>query len=317
MLRMYVLPFIVFVVSLAVSAQEDPRQQLSHAFQLDWQGEFTQVIEIAQPLTTTETLTRLERGRSWMVLAHAYQQEGRFQDATTAYEQSLHLLENDKADYAGALNAFATLYRDMGQYQAAVRMQEKALHLYERDDNHGAAAVTCESLADLKLSQKHVTEGRRYLARALKEATRTTDLDNDYFATLSSTQAWLAELDGNATAAISGYQRSLALLRQLHGEQHHLVGWSLMRLGKAYAEAGDLRNASDNMSKGLSILGQTAGRYSATYLVAELAYAQVLDASGEHSQALSLRHQAESLLNNLYGNQCADCRISVAALALR
>lgn len=105
MLRMYVLPFIVFIVSTAVSAQENPRQQLSHAFRLDEQGEFTQVIEIAKPLTTTETLTPRERGRSWMVLAHAYQQGGRFQDATTAYKQSLHLLENDRADYAGALNA--------------------------------------------------------------------------------------------------------------------------------------------------------------------------------------------------------------------
>ena len=87
--------------------------------------------------------------------------------------------------------------------------------------------------------------------------------------------------------------------------------------GPSCASARPMRNALDNMHKGLSILGQTAGRYSATYLAAELAYAQVLDALGEHSQALTLRHQAESLLNNLYGNQCAGCRISVTALSRR
>jgi len=230
----------------------------------------------------------------------------------------LHLLENkgpNAAAYAATLSTFATLYRDMGKLEAAMRREARALSLYEREGNHAGAAVACSCLADLALRRKLIPKARSYLARALQEANLASGrLDDDCFASLSSKQAWLAELDHNPTAAISGYQHALALREPLHGEQHPAIGLDLMRLGKAYAEAGDISSALENMRKGLDILGQTEGLHSASYLIAETAYVQVLDASGAHSQARELKTKTEEALNNLYRNQCAQCRISVAAL---
>jgi tetratricopeptide (TPR) repeat protein len=321
MVRAYLLLFMAFMVSGIASGKENAQQELARAFQLDYQGQFAEVIELAKPLTTDEALTALERGRSWMVLAHAYQEVGNFQEATTAYEQSLHLLENDEShnlDYARTLSAFSTLYRHMGQLKTATGIQKEALHLYEQGNNHAGAAVAYGSLAELALSEQHTNEGRKYLAQASKESKlAASDLDDNYFASVCATRGWLAELDGNPTAAISWYQNAIALSEKLHGEKYHLVGWDLMQLGKAYAEAGDLGRASENMRQGLAILGLTAGHENAPYFAAELAYARVLDASGEHSQAAELRKQGSKELTDFYRSECVSCRISATAVSLK
>jgi len=318
MMRLYVFLFMASIASSSLWSQQNARQGLGLAFQLDWQGQFARVIEVAKPLTTATTLTTAERGKVWRVLGHAYQQEGRFQEAATAYEQSLHLLENQRAyssDYAATLSTFATLYRDMGEFDAAMRMEARALNLYEQAGYHAGAAIACSSLADLALHRKQVRKARGYLARAVREANLGKGgLDDDDFAFLSSTQAWRAELDHDPAAAISGYQHALALREHLHGDHHPIIGLSLVLLGKAYADAGDTDKALENLRRGLDILGQTQGLHSVAYLSAEVAYVQVLDDSGEHSQAQELKTQTEEALNSLYRNQCVQCRISVAAL---
>ncbi len=318
MMRLYVFLCMTGLAASTLWGQENARQELDRAFQLDGQGQFARVMEVAKPLTSATTLTTAERGKAWLVLGHAYHQEGRFQDAATAYEQSLRLLENhgsNGAAYAAALVTFATLYRDMGQLDAAMRMEARALNLFEREGNHAGAAVAYSSLADLALHRKLTRKARGYLARALHEANHGKGrLDDDDFALLSSTQAWLAELDNDPTGAIAGYQHALALREHLHGDHQPLIGLSLMLLGKAYAEAGDISSALEKMRKGLEILGQTEGLRSVPYLSAEVAYGQVLDSSGAHSEARELKTQAEEALKNSFRNQCVQCRISVAAL---
>jgi hypothetical protein len=49
------------------------------------------------------------------------------------------------------------------------------------------------------------------------------------------------------------------------------------------------------------------------YLLAELAYSRILDATGSHAEAARVKTTAESLLKNAYRNQCAGCTISAAA----
>ena len=62
-------------------------------------------------------------------------------------------------------------------------------------------------------------------------------------------------------------------------ETNYLVG-GVICSGEANANARDLTNALDNMRKGLGILEKTAGSTKVRFLEAELAYADVLDASG-------------------------------------
>ena len=89
-----------------------------------------------------------------------------------------------------------------------------------------------------------------------------------------------------------------------------------MLLGEANAKARDLTIALDNMRKGLGILEKTAGSANVKFLEAELAYADVLDASGARAEARELKTTAEQELRDLYRRQCIQCRISVSALSL-
>lgn len=317
----YIDALLVSVITLCpslVRAQVDVRHQLHYASQLFRQGQCSSVTDVAVPLMDSPGLTNLERGRAWALVGSAYQCQGRFQDATTSYEKALRILQVDDglaADYAATLSAFGTLLSDMGQGKAALGVESRALHIYERIHDHAGIAVACVSLADLELGFKHHTQGRVYLERSMQETSLANGLSDDYYAFLTSSRAWLAEQEGDVSTAISGYREEIDQLTRLHGEHDSLVGWAYMLLGKAYLLRGDTGMASNRMDKGLAILRETVGTANFRYLAAQVAYAQVLDASGMRREAKQLRTGAQRALDRLYKDQCVQCRVS--ALALR
>ena len=72
---------LIALVSSFVWGQATPQQELQDAFQLDKQGQFAQVIEQLKPLTTGASMTPPQLGQTWALLAIAYHQEGRYQEA--------------------------------------------------------------------------------------------------------------------------------------------------------------------------------------------------------------------------------------------
>jgi tetratricopeptide (TPR) repeat protein len=312
--------FLIALVSLPVCGQQNAHQELQRAFQMNEQGQFAQVVELIKPLTSAATLSEPDLGRAWLLLAMAYHQQERYQEATTAYERSLRIMGSDPkyaSQYAEAIHSFAILYRDTGDAKTARKMLVKALSVDTEIDDHAGITGVCRSLADLALGQKRKSEARGYLRRAIEESKIANALNDDSFAALSSTQGWLNEADKNYAAAETEYRHALTFWEHMHGEQHFLVGWGYMLLGKANAEAGNTQDALDNMRKGLGILEKTAGSTDIAFLEGELAYAKVLDASGAHAKARELKTAAAEALRDLYRSQCIQCRISAAALSLR
>ena len=313
------MPLLALISSL-VWGQENPQQKIQDAFQLDKQGQFAQVIKQLKPLTTVALMTAPELGQTWILLGIAYHQEGRYQEAETAYERSLNVLGKNPEysdQYATALSAYSTLYRDKEDMEAARKMRMKALHMYEEINDQAGIADACASLAELDITRKHASAAREYLSCAIEASKVARGLTEDFFAALSSTQGWLNVADNNYAAAETEYRHALMLWKHQHGEQHFLVGWGYVLLGKANAGAGDLTDAVDNMRKGLGILENTAGSANVKYLLAELAYSEVLEASGSHTVARELKTKTERALQNFYRGQCIQCRISAAALSLR
>jgi tetratricopeptide (TPR) repeat protein len=312
--------FLIALISLPVMGQDNAQQELQQASQLNEQGQFAQVIERIKPLISGSTLSEPDLGRAWLQLAMAYHQEGRYQEATTAYEQSLRFAGSDPkyaSQYAEALHSFAILYRDTGDAETAKKMLAKALSVYNEIDDRAGVTEVCRSLADIALGQKHTKEARGYLQRAFDASKDANGLNDDTFAALSSTLGWLNEANKNYAAAESDYQHALTLWKHIHGEQHFLVGWGYMLVGKSNAEAGDTQDALDSMRTGLGILEKTPGRSNIMFFEGELAYAEALDASGAHAKARELKTAAEEALRNLYRSQCIQCRVSAVALSLR
>lgn len=320
MKRKSICTLLIALVSSVAWGQENPQWELQDAFQLVKQGQFDQVIEHLKPLTAAISITAPDLGQTWILLAMAYHQEGRYQEAENAYERSLYFLRNqpdDSEQYAAALSAYATLYRDEGNMEASRTMRMTALRLYKGANDQAGIADACTSLAELAITQKHTNKARKYLKCAIEAQKVASGLTEDFFAALSSTQGWLNEANNNYAAAESDYQHALTLWKHQHGEQHFLVGWGYILLGKANAGAGDMTDALDNMSTGLRILEKTVGTANVKYLVAELAYGEVLSRSGAHAKACKLKIAAEEELQHFYRSQCIQCRISAASLSLR
>jgi tetratricopeptide (TPR) repeat protein len=303
--------------TVVLPAQDSVRQKLFYAYQLEQTGRFSQAIAVAKPLMNSSDLSIPDHSRGWILIAMAYQQEGRFEEAHRAYDQSLLLLKNQPQylrDYAVALSAFATLYQDMGRSDESIHLENQVVSIYKQTNDHRGIAIAFERIAELALAQGDKREGRKNLTEAIREAALADDLDDDFHASTSATQAWLAELDGNPAEAILGYQHALDLWTAIYGNEHPTVGWAFMLLGKAYLKAGDTSNALNEMQKGLAILERSSGRNSIKYLTADLAYARTLDAAGKHDQADQIMASAGEKLNALYQNQCIRCQVSAAAL---
>jgi tetratricopeptide (TPR) repeat protein len=311
-LFMVFLSIVTILITPLLSAQTDPQQRLTKAFDTERDAHPEKTIAILQPLLLSGTLDPATAGKAWDVLALAYQDEGSTDAARHASEQAIHLLKSlpaNKKDYAMALDNFGRLYLNLEQFDQANRLRTQALHIDEQIDDHEGISTICSNLAGISFAQNRVREGRKYLERAKKEAAMSS-LGEDDLASISSMEGWLAEYDGKFSASIEAFQRSLDLWRGSHGEAHPSTGWGYMLLGNAHAASGDTAEALTEMQQGLAILGHALGQQSPRYLTAEIAYANVLDQSGSHTEAAALRANASQSLQNYLGSQCANCTIS-------
>jgi hypothetical protein len=68
------------------------------------------------------------------------------------------------------------------------------------------------------------------------------------------------------------------------------------------------------MKQGVAILGRTLGERNLRYLSVEVTYARLLNKEGFHEEAARVKGATEPVLQEVYGEQCVGCTVSVAAL---
>ncbi len=285
--------------------------------QLSQHGDYARLIEVARTYAEDPQRSGAERGLAWIYVGFGLQELSRYAESVTAYERSFQLLDHHPEtarDFAVAMTALATLYVDLGQPEEARPLLNKSLRLYEGMGDHAGLAIVWMNLASLASKSNAERDTRKDLAHAKEESQQVHGLGNDYEASILSAEAWLALRGHDASAAIVGYQHCLELLLPVHGAGHPLIGHTYMEMGKAYLAEGDAVRGEEHMRKGLGILKTALGDSHPQYLLGEVIYAQLLDAKGEHAEALSLRTQAKSALSVFQHAQCAGCRVSVAAL---
>ena len=289
------------LASPPLAGAQDQNGGLDYLSQLSGHNQLPQLIQAANSLLANQKLTPVEQGIALTYLGHAYQRGGDFQTATRYYEKALAILERDglhPSEYAITLGALATLYAEMDQMDTAKHVLLRSVHLFEKDSGqHGQIAIIWSDLATIAADRHSSREAHKCMALAIAEMKRATNVDPDETAVLLTTQARIAEIDGDVRTAIADYQRALDLWKQTHGDQHPDTGWLYVLLGDAYLEAHDIASARETTSRGLNVLEASSGRQNPRYLAAELAYSNVLEASGSHNEASRLRKEAQSLLN--------------------
>jgi tetratricopeptide (TPR) repeat protein len=296
---------------------QDQSAALANLSELSRRGQLPQLIQSADSLLADAKLTPADRGIVLTYLGHAYQQGGDFPKATAYYEKALAIVERDgqhPSEYATTLGALATLYAEMGQTDTAKHVLIRSIHVFESESDHAGAAMIWNDLATIAAGQRSRREAHKCIARSMAESQVASNLTLDETSALTATQASIAELDGDPRTAIADYQRSLALWKQSHEDQHPQTGWLYVLLGGAYLQAGDLADARVTTNRGLILLEASSGRQSPRFLAAELAYSKVLDASGAHDEASGFRAEAEAGLNTSPGRQQAHGEISISAL---
>jgi len=315
--RTIVLPAILLMFTVSpLLAQTTPAERLTQASVLEKESKPAAAIAGIHELLHSRALDASSTGMAWDVLGRAYEDQGEFGQSQHAFEESLRILgglPDHIREYAAALDDFGGLYLANGEFEIADKIKTKALGLYERIGEHeGIARAACD-LAAIKFNQKQVTRGSRYLERAVKESQAASSLEDDDRAAILSLQGWEALLHDDTAAGVASYRQALDLWRKRHGEEHPYTGWGYLLLGDADAKAGHLTTALGEMRQSAAILERTVGRQNSRYLLAELAYSRVLDATGSHSQAAQIKAMAEPLLNDIQRRQCAGCTISAAS----
>ena len=307
---------------LTVQAQtqaptQDPKIALASLPDLSQRGQLLQVIQTANSLLASNTLSPSDQGMAYIYLGYAHQQRGEFTQATASYEKALAVVNSDgqhQSDYAATLSTLATVYAQIGQTDTAKHVLLRAIHLFEDDGDHAGSAMIWNDLANIAAERNSHREAHKDMEHAIAESQLAHNVSLGEFAALATTQGRIAELDGDAHSAISNYQHALDLWEQTHQDQQQRMAWLNVLLGGAYLQAGDLANARKTTSLGLSMLATSSGRGTPRYHLAELTYSKILDASGAHDQASTLRKEAQSSLNTGTDKQRAQSQISINAL---
>lgn len=184
-------------------------------------------------------------------------------------------------------------YNQQGKWELAQSACEKALHLLSQRQEYAADhAATLDNFAQLYLEIGYPDIAMRMDGYVLKAYEGLGDHTN-----VARSCITLAGLEIN--------------------EGHHRKGREYLQrmlLGKSYAQAGQSAVAMEEMRKGLRILEQSTGTNNVKYLAAEIAYSEVLDRSGAHTEAARLKDSAEQGLAKLNRDACPRCSISVVTL---
>jgi tetratricopeptide (TPR) repeat protein len=296
---------------------QDSNTALANLTDLIRRGQLPQLIQAANSLLATDKLTPAGQHLALIYLGYAYQQRGEFTKATSSYEKALAVVNRDgqhPSDYAATLATLAAVYAQIGQFDTAKHVLLRSVHMFEDQGDHAGAAMIWNDLATVAVEQHSRGEAHKYIARSVAESQLAKDFTTSELAALATTEGRIAELDGDPRTAISDYQHSLDLWKQSHEDQQPKTAWLYVLLGSAYLQAGDVANARESTSRGLSMLEASSGRETPRYFAAEVAYSKVLDASGAHEEASRLRQDAQASLNTGTDRQRAQSQISVNAL---
>jgi tetratricopeptide (TPR) repeat protein len=302
---------LAIVTSPLLAGAQDQTSEFASLSALSRNAQPSQLIQAANSLLANRNLDPSSQGIVLTYLGHGYQQAGDFQKAAASYEKALANINCDglhAAEYATILTTLATLYAETGQTDIAKHVLRRSVRLFEKQNNRAGTTMIWNDLATIAADEHQNREAHKYIARAMAESQLGSDVPADEIAALTSTEARIAELDGDPKTAITYYQRSLALCNQSCQSQQ--IAWLHILLGGAYLEAGDIADALAAAMRGLSLVEASFGRQSPRFFSAELICSKVLDASGAHTDAARLRTEAEAGQNN----HTAHDEITVAAL---
>jgi tetratricopeptide (TPR) repeat protein len=303
--------------SLASAQTGAPEKPRIHASDLIQQGRLDVAVAVLEPEADSPNLDPLLRGRACALLGYAYKEQGKFALAQNSFDRAFRLLDaagDRSSDYAATLDFYAGLLMSMGNLESAGKALHEAADLDGRLSNHAGLAKIYTHTAELDIERKKYKRAKEALTTARAEAVLAEKSGAAMLPDIDGTLGWLAVSTGKPHQGVVAYAAALEECRGQFGDKHLLTGWSYLLLGKAQELDGDLTGAVRSMDQGLGILKQTVGTNNIRYLAGQLAYSELLNHAGSHTEAARINTAANQSLQRLGIQQCAGCTISVWSL---
>ncbi|WP_084557572.1 ATP-binding protein [Hamadaea tsunoensis] len=186
------------------------------------------------------------------MLARAYVQKGRFDEAETSYDAAIerYALAGDLLGQASTLHGRMFMWERRGRPDRYVQDVSAALEAYRRIGHRLGEARALNSLGWHQAQLGDRAAGLAHCQAALALLTELDDRTGQ--ASTWDSIGWIHHQDGRAAAAISAYEEALALFRQAGDllQQSEV----LEHLGDAYAAAHRPAEAATARRRALAIL---------------------------------------------------------------
>jgi tetratricopeptide (TPR) repeat protein/transcriptional regulator with XRE-family HTH domain len=221
--------------------------------------------------------------------------QGRYQDATSHYQQALALFRQvgDASGVARAGCGLGIIHRLQGRYPQAVRRLQQALDLCRAQDDSAGAVLPLGNLGIVALRQGRYPQAADHLQQAADLARQAGNLDG--MADMLSELGAVALKQGQLRRAASLHRRARGVFRKTGnrtGEAHALNG-----LGEALLAAGRPGDARAEYAAALGLASRIGLRNQQAR--AHRGLGRAWDALGEPGQARRHWQEALAIFNDL------------------
>jgi tetratricopeptide (TPR) repeat protein len=317
-LRLSLFTLLLWTFAMAQSARAEEAEKIpqpvADALRMIERGNAREALSALTPMVRQDSsFTEAQRGMSWNTIGMAYLTLDRLDEARRSLEASIHILSalpGQKEETASALNNLGAVEEAAGHLHEAKVLRLKALRLDREIANHTGAAIAASNLANLALTQHHLSVARKFDLQAFDEAGQTRDIDMDNVAAMYSVRGAIARSSGSLADAVEDYQRAIA-------SETKICPTGCPRLGILYslrAESNTMLKAypqaTEDYRRALSMVTPN----TQDYFRIELSYASMLRGAGSLSDATRLEDNAHTGLESLRGRSCSSCTISAESL---
>ena len=281
------------VEHMADNGWPGPASRLAHVllWYLDGRGHYPEAVILhGHGRRAARTIAdRPAEARALIGLGIVALRQGRYQDATSHYQQALALFRQagDTSGVARAGCGLGIIHRLQGRYPQAVSRLQQALDLYRAQGDSAGAVLPLGNLGIVALRQGRYPQAADHLQQAVDLARRAGNLDG--MAEMLSELGAVALKQGQLQRAAGLHRRARGVFRQtgnLTGEAHALNG-----LGEALLAAGRPGDARTKFAAALGLASRMGLRNQQAR--AHRGLSRAWDALGEPGQAR--RHWQEAL----------------------
>ncbi len=298
----------------------------------DWEGYVRTAVELAmkrmslgklnvqdseERLTALLDTTRSRFGEHHELIALIYEKLGRIQISKSALEQALAYFEKEFEILQALPGApthqkmdcqirFAGTYMEKGQYDLALPHLEAALTIWKQAEpelKDWRAGDIFFYFGNLYIFKREFDLAREYYLKALAiwQALPPAEVGPLPLANVHHNLALVNFAKKDYAAAVTLYEKSIALLKQEFGERHWRVASTYMNLGNVYFEMGQVSRAIDYHNQALDMILPSLGE---THVMVARGYGNLgsdYAKKADYRKALESYQKALAVFQSVYG----------------